>query len=171
MFKFRYMAVALQVGQPTRTSLEDLAANVDPDRIPWHDVRSYGIVNRLMPLRAQRPCSGRILAYTTQQVHAFREKMGLQVCVFKIGVTGNPVSRYVQYHSLNFTAMWVIFSSSSVREVHMLEAALISLFCSSTGCRNEHGTGGEGALNHPKATPPFYVYITGGRADQNKRVG
>ena len=155
----------------TRNALEALAAHVHPASIPWDTVRSYGIVNRLMPPQPRQPFSGRILAYAMQQVNAFREKIGFQVCIFKLGVTGNPISRHVQYHSMNFSSMWVIFSSNTVQEVHMLEAALINLFHSSAGCRNAPGTGGEGALNNPNATPPFYVYITGGRADQNKWVG
>ena len=54
----------------------------------------------------------------------------------------------------------------------MLEAALIAEFSKHVGCRNKDGTGGEGKIN--RDTPPvgpYYVYVTGGRADQSRRVG
>ena len=54
----------------------------------------------------------------------------------------------------------------------MLEAALISEFGKHVGCQNQSGSGGEGALNRkdpPKG--PYFVYITGTRADQMRRVG
>ena len=97
--------------------------------------------------------------------------MGLQLCVFKIGVTSNPLVRYLNYRKKNFTSMWVIFQGTSVKEIHMLEAALISLYQATSGCQNATGSGGEGALNKLDACPPYYAYITGGRADQRKRVG
>ncbi|CAE7029608.1 unnamed protein product [Symbiodinium sp. CCMP2592] len=49
--------------------------------------------------------------------------------------------------------MWVIFCGSSVKEVHMLEAALVSLFHSCSGCQNTSGSGGEGALNRASSAP------------------
>ena len=67
--------------------------------------------------------------------------------------------------------MWVIFSGDNAGEVHMLEAALIQEFHVCVGCQNSPNSGGEGALNRPCAVGPFFVYITGGRADQHKRVG
>ena len=155
----------------TKTALETIAAELDPSAIPWDRLRSFGLVNRLMRMQPQQPFSGRILAHATQQVTSFREHMGISLCVFKVGVTANPPCRYLQYMAKNFTSMWVIFSSDSVKEVHMLEAALISLFHAGTGCQNVAGSGGEGALNKQSARPPFFVYVTGGRADQNKRVG
>ena len=68
--------------------------------------------------------------------------------------------------------MWLIATSNSVDLVHMLEAALVSEFHKHVGCRNREGSGGEGALNREAAAPPpYYVYITGGRADQPRSVG
>eukprot|EP00435_Cladocopium_sp_Y103_P007728 s1487_g2.t1 len=49
----------------------------------------------------------------------------------------------------------------------MLEAALVSEFAAHVGCRNKSGSGGEGALNRANCPdPPYFVYVTGGRADQ-----
>ncbi|CAE7908201.1 unnamed protein product, partial [Symbiodinium necroappetens] len=123
-----------------------------------------------MPLRPSPPSSGRVLSYCAQQVTSFREHISISLCVFKVGVTSNPVVRYVDYRRKNFTAMWVIFCGSSVKEIHMLEAALVSLFHSCSGCQNTPGSGGEGALNRVSSVPPYYAYVTGGRADQHCRA-
>lgn len=96
----------------------------------------------------------------------------MQVCVFKIGVTANVPRRFPAYLKMGFTSMWILHTGDEVSLVHMLEAALISEFQICTGCRNAANTGGEGALNRKvREGPPFYVYITGGRADQARRVG
>ena len=97
--------------------------------------------------------------------------MGIEVCVFKVGVTANPAQRFVSYRAKNFSAMWVVYTGDSAREAHMLEAALIQEFHVCSGCRNSPNSGGEGALNKEGAVGPFFAYVTGGRADQNKRVG
>lgn len=102
----------------------------------------------------------------------FRETIGIRLCVFKIGVTSNPVSRFALYKKSGFTSMWVIATSDSTDLIHMLEAALISEFGKHVGCRIKPGSGGEGALNRanpPK--PPYFAYVSGGRADQPRRVG
>lgn len=73
---------------------------------------------------------------------------------------------------LGFHAMWVIAVSPSIDLIHMLEAALVMEFHKHVGCRNKEGAGGEGALNRSERAPgPYYVYVTGGRADQRRRVG
>ncbi|CAE7040423.1 unnamed protein product [Symbiodinium sp. CCMP2456] len=103
-------------------------------------------------------------------IDAFRESMGISITVFKIGVTSNPVPRFVLYRTKHFTNMWVIHSSMDVKETHMLEAALILFYQDCVGCQNKPNSGGEGALNRKTAVGPFYTYIAGGRADQNKRA-
>ena len=67
--------------------------------------------------------------------------------------------------------MWVIAKSSSVDTIHMLEAACISHFAVHIGCRNQPESGGEGALNRAHPKPPFFLYVTGARADQPRRIG
>ena len=68
--------------------------------------------------------------------------------------------------------MWLIWVSKSIDVVHMLEAALIQHFHQHVGSQNKKGSGGEGSLNKTNpAPPPYYVYVTGGRADQRCRVG
>ena len=101
-----------------------------------------------------------------------REKIGIRVCIFKIGVTANPIARYKLYVDQGYATMWLIHKSNSLDLVHMLEAALILEYHKHVGCRNQAGTGGEGALNRRvPIAPPFFVYVVGARADQPRRVG
>ena len=95
--------------------------------------------------------------------------MGNGICVFKIGVSANPVMRYISYVEQGFTSMWVLEVSPSIGLIHMLEAALVSEYASHVGCRNKEGSGGEGKAGQSKG--PYFAYVTGGRADQPRRVG
>ena len=126
-----------------------------------------GMLNRCMKPGTRSPICGRILEHCKEKKSSFREAMGIRLCVFKIGVTTDPLTRYQSYREKGFTSMWVIFSGDSVDLVHMLEAALVSEYHQHVGCRNQKGTGGEGALNRNQClSPPFYVYVSGARADQ-----
>lgn len=137
-----------------------------------HGSLSDGLVDRTMRKKKTPPTCGKILEFCKCQVSNFREKIGIRICVFKLGVTADPITRYKFYEDLGFTTMWLIAELDSVDLVHMLEAALISEFCMHVGCRNKKGTGGEGALNRkPCAPPPYYMYITGSRADNPKLKG
>lgn len=102
-----------------------------------------------------------------------RESIGIRLCCFKIGITSNPPLRFSFYVKKNFSCMWVIACSESLDTINMLEAALVALFYQHVGCKNEPETGGEGALsrNNNRAEPPYYVYVTAGRADQARWVG
>ena len=152
-------------------SLECLAAEFDPAEIPWPDLRKHNLLNKMDCRLGGRATSGRILQHCKRMVSALRENMGITLTVFKIGVTNNPVSRYLLYRAKNYTTMWVVHSNMDVRETHMLEAALISLFQDGTGCQNTPDSGGEGALNRSSSQGPYYTYVVGGRADQRVRVG
>ena len=138
----------------------------------WDAVSPLGIRNMTPPLRVPAPTCGKILLRCKTHAAAFREHIGVQVCVFKKGVTANVPRRFSAYVKLGFTAMWILHTGDEVGLIHMLEAALIAEFQDCTGCRNSANTGGEGALNRKvREGPPFFVYITGGRADQARRVG
>lgn len=136
----------------------------------WEDLKRCFIYKRI-PGNHRATC-GKILAHAKQQVILFRQQIGTSLCVFKIGVTSSPAQRFQEYWEKNFTMMWIVFMSEDLGLVHMLEAALISEFHHLSGCRNAANTGGEGALTRTsRPDPPFFVYVTGGRADQLKRVG
>ena len=136
-------------------------------------MKRMNLLNRCLPSgQAAKATSGKILSHCRDQTICFRENIGLRVCVFKIGVTANPITRYLDYLDQGYQTMWLLAVSPSADLIHMLEAALIMEFHKHVGCRNKEGSGGEGALNKKhKAPPPYYAYVTGGRADQLRRVG
>ena len=82
-----------------RKCLEQLADDLNPIKIPWQDLREFGILNRIMKPRRPKASAGVVLAYSKQQVVSFREHLRLSVCVFKIGVTANPICRFLDYRS------------------------------------------------------------------------
>ena len=132
---------------------------------------ALGVVDHSMPMGSSAT-TGKLLSYCKSKITCFREKIGIRLCIFKIGVTANPVSRFEMYKDKGFSKMWILATSGSVDLVHMLEAALISEFHKHVGCKNREGSGGDGALNRkPPAPPPYFVYISGGRADQARWVG
>ena len=157
----------------------DLQASVEdssPGERPvlcWDVLLQHNIHNKTMKVcQPRKPTCGKILAHCKRQITAFREFLGLALCIFKIGVTADPLDRFEDYRAKAYTNMWIICVSDDVGLTHMLEAALISEFHSAVGCRNSPETGGEGGLNRKRhAGPPYNTYVTGGRADQLKRVG
>ena len=153
-------------------SLSVLAENYDPSCIPWEKLRELGLRDRTMPARPRGHTCGKILAHAKQQVQALREQVGIKVCIFKIGVSSNPLARFLSYAKQGYSHMWVICQSEHIPLVHMLEAALISELGSCAGCRNQPGTGGEGALNRSEPfDPPSFVYVVAAPADQPRWVG
>ena len=162
-----------KVKSDLRPTLLHLGATFDAGSFDWDQVKGLGISNLCTRAIASSSMTcGKILALATQRVVDFREKLGIKLCVFKIGVTSNPVTRFADYREKAFTSMWLVWVSRSVDLVHMLEASLIQQFHREIGCQNKGGTGGEGCLNKSNPpSPPYFVYITGGGADQPRRVG
>ena len=153
--------------------LTALGEGFHDESFDWETVRRYQLLNHCInPKRGSTLSCGKILAHAKAQITAFREKIGVRVCIFKIGVSSNPVSRFVPYLQQGFSEMWVIHRSNSVDLIHMLEAACIQLFGMHVGCRNQAESGGEGALNKASCPePPFFLYVTGCTADQPRRIG
>ena len=150
-------SVKLATTSPTNTDGAELQCHI-------HD--------KTLRNQGARTTCGKILLHARSQVAAFRQHMGADVCVFKVGVTTNPLERFKGYLAMNFTSMWLVCEHNDLGLIHMLEAALISEFHQCRGCRNAANSGGEGALNKAvHGGPPYFVYVTGGRADQFKRVG
>jgi len=147
--------------------------NIVIESFDWNILKPLGIVDKCMPSpQADRAICGKILAHSKDKVTLLRERIGVRVCIFKIGVTANPIARYKLYVDQGYATMWLIHKSNSLDLVHMLEAALISEYHQHVGCRNQTGTGGEGALNRRvPIAPPYFVYVVGARADQPRWVG
>lgn len=126
------------------SSLASLAADFDALNFPWASVKPFGILNHCVMPRHGKPTFGKVLAHAKNQIQAFREQMGVRVCVFKVGITCNPIQRFISYREVGFTDMWVVTMCDSVDSISMLEAACIALFSAHVGCRNKAETGGKG---------------------------
>lgn len=144
----------------------------DGEKVDWESARSMGVYNHCLRQTISTPTCGKILTHCKDRVTSFREKIGVRLCISKLGVTACPLTRFQLYKEQGYSVMWTLATSASVDLVHMLEAALISLFHQHIGCRNKEGSGGDGALNRkPPTPPPYFVYIVGGRADEGKWTG
>ena len=143
-------------------SLQHLADTFNAATFDWNVVKSLGIVNQCAKEpRSGQPTCGKILAWCKEPVTAFRESMGIRVCIFKLGITSNPLARYIDYQSKGYTCMWLIAVSQSSDLISMLEAALVSEFGKHVGCRNKENSGGEGSLNKTEKAPPPYCMCVG----------
>ena len=112
---------------------------------------------------------GYVLQHAKEQIDVFRRHVGLQVCVYKIGITANPLVRFHSYKQSNYTLMRVIHISPDLGLIKMLEAALVDIHIGLTGCRNTR-LGGDGPLNSAKSKPPYCCYVVAAPADQKKRI-
>lgn len=147
-------------------ALLSISETFKTESFQWDLVQSLGVVARFMAQSAVKPTAGRLLTHCREQITCFREKIGLKVCIFKIGVSENPVFRFSSYVEKGCETMWVLATSQSVDQIHMLEAACIQEYAKHVGCRNKAGSGGEGGLNRVGSSPPYYLYVAGGRADK-----
>ena len=140
------------------------------DSFDWGKASSNGLFNKCMPCdKKHLPTAGRILSHAKKQVTALREKIGIRICIFKVGVTSNPPVRFANYLAEGFTTMWVVSKHESLNLTHMLEAALISEFHQHVGCRNRAESGGDGSMH--RFPPPYFCSVVAGRADQPRWVG
>ena len=151
-----------------------MGKSFDASIFDWASVSPFKLLNCCVnPPRGRRVFTcGKILAHARGEITRFRESTGgVRLCVFKIGISANPILRFISYLEMGFTDMWVLTKSNSVELISMLEAACISHFSLHVGCRNQNNSGGEGSLNKEYSEPPFFLYVTGGRADQFRRIG
>ena len=155
---------------PSAQFFAEVGATFTADGFDWGQLKSHGLFYRCQ--RSEHMLCGKLLAHCKAQVSTLREEIGVRICCFKIGITSNPPLRFSTYLEKNYSCMWVIAVSKSVDQINMLEAAVISEFQKHVGCKNEPDTGGEGALNRKNRTkPPYYLYVTAGRADKSRWVG
>ena len=162
-----------EVARSHAALLSEMGAVFKAEGFDWNAIRPYGFCNKCMCSRkGGNATAGKILAHAKSLVTSLRESIGIRLCIFKIGVTANPLTRYSFYLENGYTCMWLIAVSHSIDLIHMLEAALISEFFRHVGCKNKPESGGEGALNRSSPPePPYFAYVVGGRADQGHWVG
>ena len=116
----------------------------------------------------QKATAGTVLQRCLAEVTKFRNRMGRKLCVYKLGLTSNPVLRFDFYKDANYTHMSLLHVSPNLGLCQMLEAALIASNMSERECRNQR-TGGEGPPSSEEE-PFHFVYVVGARADQLKRI-
>ena len=97
------------------------------------------------------------------------------MAVFKIGISQCLEIRVKYYYESNFSEMCCLHASNSLAQIEMLEASLIDYFqrLAPVQCRNTLG-GGEGMRHksgRPRNPPPYFLYVVGANAAQNKRIG
>lgn len=156
------------VSQQMKPSLQDCNGMEHLERLE-HNFQQSGIcVSYLAYSRRQKATAGTILQRCFCQIDQFRNRMGRSVCVFKVGLTSNPLVRFSFYKEANYTHMTLLHVSTNLGSIQFLEAALIAANVSELGCRNQK-YGGEGPPVSEEESFHF-VYVVGARADQFKPI-
>ncbi|CAE7838701.1 unnamed protein product, partial [Symbiodinium necroappetens] len=113
--------------------------------------------------------AGRILEHCQAVIHRVRlETGGLELAIYKIGITHDCCARFELYRAKGWDQMVVMHECPDLGSVEMLEAALISHHRGTKQCRNI-SKGGEGMrdkLYKPKFDPPYCCYVVSARADR-----
>ena len=94
------------------------------------------------PLRL-KSTAGTILQGCLTQIDRFRNQMTRSLCVYKVGITTNPVLRFHFYARGNYSKMSLLHITENMGVAQMLEAALLAMHISEKECRNER-FGGDG---------------------------
>ena len=135
-----------------------------------HEKVLHGITFSLIPEGSQ---AGKVLAHCLGAIHKLRMgTSGESLAIYKIGITHDYEDRFQLYRKKGWTKMLIMFQSSDLGFVEMLEAALISHHVLVQQCRNIL-RGGEGMRDkcfNPKFDAPFYCYCTAARADEPRWV-
>ena len=135
---------------------------IDEEEImfPWDKVRRFNIsVDLVGP---GKTCT-EVINHCNEKFRSFREEMGGNVCIFKFGITTDPITRFHFYVKDGYQRMLVLHISKSPHAIEMLEAYLIFTFGKIMGCRNV-AKGGEGNL--PSKPGPYLTYVVAARADR-----
>ncbi|CAE7180797.1 unnamed protein product [Symbiodinium microadriaticum] len=121
-----------------------------------------GLDQRLIPETA---LASKILWHCVKTVNCIREENGgRSLCVFKLGLTSNPLQRRQSYLEQNFMSFVVIHKVCRLdllAMLEMLEAALIAEFHDNQRCCRNHQLGGESMRwkdFSPRFPPPYYAY-------------
>ena len=132
---------------------------------PRHDKVPHGIIFNLIPEGSQ---AGKVLAHCQEAIHKLRMGTGGEsLAIYKVGITHDYEDRFELYRKNGWTKMLIMFQSSDLDFVEMLEAALISHHVHLRQCRNilRGGEGMRDSMFNPKFDAPFYCYCTAARAD------
>ena len=126
---------------------------------------------------AEDTTAGKILRHCIDVVRAIQqENGGSTLCVFKIGLTANPLQRRESYRLQNFKSFVIIhqtYRPDLLGMMEMLEAAVIAAFYDDGyNCRNRQ-LGGESMRDRsqvPRFPPPYYAYCAATNASQKEPI-
>lgn len=98
-----------------------------------------------------------------------RGATGEKLCVYKFGITADPIVRRPYYTADNYTIFVLLHISMVLESVAWGEAFLIYDFkrMAIGACRNVR-SGGDGSLSLDSG--PFFLYMAAGRADSGKAI-
>ena len=130
-----------------------------------------GCISYMLP--TCRLLAGKVLQHCVSVIKKLRmQSGGLELVIFKIGITHECSGRFQLYKEKGWDCMVVMQQSDELGAIEMLEAALISQHCHEKQCRNIL-RGGEGMRDnqfHPKFDPPYFCYCVSARADRPRWV-
>ena len=128
-------------------------------------------VHLLLPEDFQQ--AGKILAHCQTGIDRLRYATGgMQLAVYKIGITHDAFARFELYKQNGWSKMVVLFQTQELAQVEMLEAALISHHAHTKQCRNilKGGEGMRTKMFNPRFDPPYVCYCVAARADQGRWI-
>ena len=119
-------------------------------------------------LLCEETYAGKVFAHCQACVEKLRATTGGEsLAIYKIGITHDCEARFRLYQANGWSKMLVMFRSSNLSLIEMLEVALVSHHKGRVQCRNML-PGGEGMrdkLFNAKFKPPYFCYCTAARAD------
>ena len=130
-----------------------------------------------MKLLPEWTTASKILWHCVKSINAIREQCGgPNLCIFKIGLTSNPIQRREGYRQQNFKCFAVIHRVNTTHllgMLEMLEAALIAEFHDEQRCCRNRQLGGESMrdrFHNPRFPPPYFAYVAATCAAQKEPV-
>ena len=118
-----------------------------------------------------------ILWHCVKAINCLRNQCGgPALCVFKIGLTSNPLQRRAAYYKQNFKKFVIIHQVSRgelLGMLEMLEAALIAEFYDNQRCCRNKQLGGESMRDRtfmPRFEPPYFAYCVASNASQREPI-
>ena len=117
--------------------------------------------------------AGKVLAHCQAGIDRLRYATGgMQLAVYRIGITHDAYARFELYKQHGWSKMLVLFQTTELAQVEMLEAALISHHAHMKLCRNilKGGEGMRDKMFNAKFDGPYVCYCVLARADQGRWI-
>lgn len=158
----------------TPTSMASGSTRLPESPTTPRQVESSGLDERLI---SETAVASKILWHCVRVINAVRREHGGEaLCVFKIGLTSDPLQRRASYVAQNFKS-FVLLHKVSTRELlgmlEMLEAALVAEFHDNQRCCRNKQLGGESISKKdfsPRFPPPYFAYVAATNAAQREPI-